>query len=128
MVNEIYENASRTNRPYSDYAVLYRANAQARAIEDALNRFQIPYNIYGGTKFYERKEIKDLLAYIRVIVNPQDDISVKRIINIPRRGIGLKTIEKLEDRASMMKESLYSVLLDVASHLKNLLYHLARTI
>ena len=113
VVNEIYENASRTNRPYSDYAVLYRANAQARAIEDALNRFQIPYNIYGGTKFYERKEIKDLLAYIRVIVNPQDDISVKRIINIPRRGIGLKTIEKLEDRASMMKESLYSVLLDV---------------
>ena len=113
VVNEIYENSIRNKRPYSDYAVLYRANAQARAIEDALNRFQIPYNIYGGTKFYERKEIKDLLAYIRVVVNPQDDISVKRIINIPRRGIGLKTIEKLEDRAGMMKESLYSVLLDV---------------
>lgn len=113
VVNEIYENAMRSGRPYSDYAVLYRANAQARAVEDALNRFQIPYNIYGGTKFYERKEIKDLLGYIRVIVNPQDDISVKRIINVPRRGIGLRTIEKLEDRASIMKESLYSVLLDV---------------
>lgn len=113
VVNEIYENAMKSGRPYSDYAVLYRANAQARAVEDALNRFQIPYNIYGGTKFYERKEIKDLLGYIRVIVNPQDDISVKRVINVPRRGIGLRTIEKLEDRASIMKESLYSVLLDV---------------
>lgn len=113
VVNEIYENAMKSGRPYSDYAVLYRANAQARAVEDALNRFQIPYNIYGGTKFYERKEIKDLLGYIRVIVNPQDDISVKRVINVPRRGIGLRTIEKLEDRAGIMKESLYSVLLDV---------------
>lgn len=113
VVNEIYENASRSGRPYSDYAVLYRANAQARAVEDALNRFQIPYNIYGGTKFYERKEIKDLMAYLRVIVNPQDDISIKRIINIPKRAIGLRTIEKLEDRANLMKESLYSVLLDV---------------
>lgn len=113
VVNEIYENAMKSGRPYSDYAVLYRANAQARVVEDALNRFQIPYNIYGGTKFYERKEIKDLLGYIRVIVNPQDDISVKRIINVPRRGIGLRTIEKLEDRASIMKESLYSVLLDI---------------
>lgn len=113
VVNEIYENSVKTGRPFSEYAVLYRANAQARAVEDALNKFQIPYNIYGGTKFYERKEIKDLLAYLRVIVNPQDDISVKRVINVPRRGIGLKTIEKLEDRASMMKESLYSILLDV---------------
>lgn len=113
VVNEIYENAMENDRDYSDYAILYRANAQARVIEDALNRFQIPYNIYGGTKFYERKEIKDLLGYIRVIVNPQDDISVKRIINVPARGIGLRTIEKLEDRANMMQESLYSVLLDV---------------
>ncbi|WAW15116.1 ATP-dependent helicase [Peptostreptococcus equinus] len=113
VVNEIYENATKSGRPYSDYAVLYRANAQARAVEDALNRFQIPYNIYGGTKFYERKEIKDLMAYLRVIVNPQDDIAIKRIINIPKRSIGLRTIEKLEDRANLMKESLYSVLLDV---------------
>ena len=100
-------------REYRDFAVLYRANAQARPIEDALNRSQIPYNIYGGTKFYERKEIKDMVAYLRVIQNPQDDISLKRIINVPRRGIGLRTIEKIEDRASLKEESLYSVLIDI---------------
>ena len=100
-------------RSYKDFAVLYRANAQARPVEDALNRAQIPYNIYGGTKFYERKEIKDMVAYLRVIQNPQDDISLKRIINVPRRGIGLRTIEKIEDRASLKEESLYSVLIDI---------------
>ena len=100
-------------RQYKDFAVLYRANAQARPVEDALNRSQIPYNIYGGTKFYERKEIKDMVAYLRVIQNPQDDISLKRIINVPRRGIGLRTIEKIEDRASLKEESLYSVLIDI---------------
>ena len=96
-------------RSYKDFAVLYRANAQARPVEDALNRAQIPYNIYGGTKFYERKEIKDMVAYLRVIQNPQDDISLK----VPRRGIGLRTIEKIEDRASLKEESLYSVLIDI---------------
>lgn len=100
-------------RQYRDFAILYRANAQARPVEDALNRAQIPYNIYGGTKFYERKEIKDMVAYLRVIQNPQDDISLKRIINVPRRGIGLRTIEKIEDRASLKEESLYSVLIDI---------------
>ena len=100
-------------RSYKDFAVLYRANAQARPVEDALNRAGIPYNIYGGTKFYERKEIKDMVAYLRVIQNPQDDISLKRIINVPRRGIGLRTIEKIEDRASLKEESLYSVLIDI---------------
>ena len=106
----------RDRRNFRDFAVLYRANAQARPIEDALNRSQIPYNIYGGTKFYERKEIKDLIAYLRVIQNPQDDISLKRIINVPRRGIGLRTIEKIEDRASLKQESLYSVLIDIDSN------------
>lgn len=104
------------NRSYKDFAVLYRANAQARSVEDALNRSQIPYNIYGGTKFYERKEIKDLVAYLRVIQNPQDDISLKRIINVPRRGIGLRTIEKIEDRASLKQESIYSVLIDIETN------------
>ncbi len=105
--------AREQGRTYKDFAVLYRANAQARPVEDALNRSQIPYNIYGGTKFYERKEIKDLLAYLKVIQNPQDDISLKRIINVPRRGIGLRTIEKIEDRASLKQESMYSVLIDI---------------
>lgn len=104
------------NRSYKDFAVLYRANAQSRSVEEALNRSQIPYNIYGGTKFYERKEIKDLIAYLRVIQNPQDDISIKRIINVPRRGIGLRTIEKIEDRASLKQESIYSVLIDIETN------------
>ena len=101
------------DREYKDFAVLYRANAQARSVEDALNRAGIPYNIYGGIKFYERKEIKDIIAYLRVIQNPQDDISLKRIINVPRRGIGLRTIEKIEDRGSLKEESIYSVLIDI---------------
>lgn len=101
------------DREYKDFAVLYRANAQARSVEDALNRAGIPYNIYGGIKFYERKEIKDIIAYLRVIQNPQDDISLKRIINVPRRGIGLRTIEKIEDRSSLKEESIYSVLIDI---------------
>ncbi len=113
IADSIAQIARKENRPYKDFAVLYRANAQARPVEDALNRSQIPYNIYGGTKFYERKEIKDLLAYLRVIQNPQDDISIKRIINVPRRGIGLRTIEKIEDRANLKQESIYSVLIDI---------------
>ena len=104
------------NRSYKDFAVLYRANAQSRSVEDALNRSQIPYKISGGTKFYERKEIKDLIAYLRVIQNPQYDISIKRIINVPRRGIGLRTIEKIEDRASLKQESIYSVLIDIETN------------
>ena len=113
VADNIWRIHRKENKPFKDFAVLYRANAQARAIEDALNRSQIPYNIYGGTKFYERKEIKDLVAYLRVLQNVQDDISLKRIINVPKRGIGLRTIEKIEDRASLRQESIFSVLLDV---------------
>ncbi|MCC0654067.1 DUF3553 domain-containing protein [Clostridioides sp. ES-S-0001-03] len=116
IADSIAQIARKENRPYKDFAVLYRANAQARPVEDALNRSQIPYNIYGGTKFYERKEIKDLVAYLRVIQNPQDDISIKRIINVPRRGIGLRTIEKIEDRANLKQESIYSVLIDIETN------------
>ncbi|MEF9991613.1 MAG: DNA helicase PcrA [Paraclostridium sp.] len=113
VADSIWRIHRKENKPFKDFAVLYRANAQARAIEDALNRSQIPYNIYGGTKFYERKEIKDLVAYLRVLQNVQDDISLKRIINVPKRGIGLRTIEKIEDRATLKQESIFSVLLDV---------------
>ncbi|MGO0884688.1 DUF3553 domain-containing protein [Clostridioides difficile] len=116
IADSIAQIARKEKRPYKDFAVLYRANAQARPVEDALNRGQIPYNIYGGTKFYERKEIKDLVAYLRVIQNPQDDISIKRIINVPRRGIGLRTIEKIEDRANLKQESIYSVLIDIETN------------
>ena len=113
IVNTISYMKRYEDREYKDFAVLYRANAQARSVEDALNRAGIPYNIYGGIKFYERKEIKDIIAYLRVIQNPQDDISLKRIINVPRRGIGLRTIEKIEDRTSLKEESIYSVLIDI---------------
>lgn len=116
VADNIYRIARKENRKYSDFAVLYRANAQSRTIEEALNKSNIPYNIYGGVKFYERKEIKDLLAYLKVLQNPQDDVSLKRIINVPRRGIGLKSIEKIEDRASLRNESLYSVIVDIESN------------
>ncbi len=83
-------------RPYRDIAVFYRINAQSRAIEDELVKHQIPYTVVGGMKFYERKEIKDILAYLKLIANPSDGLSLKRIINVPSRGIGEKTIEKIE--------------------------------
>jgi DNA helicase-2/ATP-dependent DNA helicase PcrA len=86
----------KSGRSFRDFAVFYRINAQSRAIEDELVKHQIPYTIVGGLKFYERKEIKDTLAYLKLITNPSDGLSLKRIINIPPRGIGEKTIEKIE--------------------------------
>lgn len=81
---------------YSDFVILYRINAQSRSIEDILRRENIPYQIIGGQKFYERKEIKDIVAYLRVIQNNSDSFSLKRIINEPKRGIGKTSIEKIE--------------------------------
>ena len=83
------------NKKNSDFVILYRTNAQSRSIEDAFRKSSIPYRIYGGLSFYQRKEIKDILAYLRVIVNPNDEESFKRIINYPTRGIGLTTIDKI---------------------------------
>jgi DNA helicase-2/ATP-dependent DNA helicase PcrA len=94
-------------RPYRDIAVFYRINAQSRAIEDELVKQQIPYTIVGGLKFYERKEIKDILAYLKLIANPSDGLSLKRIINVPPRGIGEKTIEKIEAISREKGLSLY---------------------
>jgi DNA helicase-2/ATP-dependent DNA helicase PcrA len=85
------------DRRYSDFAVLYRTNAQSRAIEDGLRRSGLPYVIVGGTKFYERKEIKDILAYLRLLVNPRDAVSLARIINVPNRGIGNVTLSRLRE-------------------------------
>jgi len=92
MLNEIS-----TGKDYNDFAVLYRTNAQSRNIEEQLIRYNIPYRIVGGLKFYSRKEIKDVIAYLRVIYNPKDTVSWKRIINTPPRGIGQKTQEKLAE-------------------------------
>ena len=86
-------------RKYSDCVIFYRINAQSRTFEDALRGANIPYQIVGGIRFYERMEVKDIMAYMRVIVNPADTVSIKRIINVPRRGIGVATVQKIEDFA-----------------------------
>ncbi|MFQ6043454.1 MAG: ATP-dependent helicase, partial [Candidatus Poribacteria bacterium] len=95
---------------YSDVAVFYRIHAQSRTIEDALRRANIPYIIVGGVRFYERMEVKDVLAYLRVLVNPMDTVSLKRIINVPRRGIGKTTMQRLENFAAMERISLFDAL------------------
>lgn len=95
---------------YSDMAVLYRANSQSRAIEDALVKSSMPYNMVGGMKFYQRAEIKDLMSYMKVVLNPMDDIAMVRIINTPKRGIGEKTIEILENHAASLGTSIYDAM------------------
>lgn len=99
IVDEVYRRRHEDHLPYQDVAVLYRTNAQSRVIEEMCMKSGIPYHIFGGLKFYERKEIKDLLAYLRLIANPNDDLSLLRIINVPRRGIGDGTIAKLQEHA-----------------------------
>lgn len=91
----IKEQVESGKRKYSDFAILYRTNAQSRVMEEVLLKSNIQYTIVGGTKFYERKEIKDILAYLRLIANPSDDFSLERIINVPRRGIGASSVEKI---------------------------------
>ena len=95
---------------YSDFAVLYRMNTQSRAIEDIFRRENVPYKIVGGLKFYERKEIKDIIAYLRLIQNSSDNLSLKRIINEPKRGIGKTSLEKIEQLAISNNTSMYDVI------------------
>lgn len=97
-------------RALSDFAVLYRVNAQSRSFEDQLRRMGLPYVIVGGVRFYERREVKDILAYLRVIANPNDALSLRRIINVPRRGIGSTTLGKIEALAFEQKVSLLKAL------------------
>ena len=108
--SSIFENKHNLQLNNDDFAVLYRTNAQSRSIEDALRRKNIPYQVYGGLSFYQRKEIKDILAYLRVIVNPNDEESIKRIINFPTRGIGQNTLDKLLIFANEKNISLFEVL------------------
>lgn len=95
---------------YSDFAVLYRTNSQSRSFEEAMRKVSIPYRIYGGLSFYQRKEIKDVIAYFRIVVNPDDEEAFKRIINYPKRGIGDTTLSKVAVAASVAGVSLWSVL------------------
>ncbi|RKN78928.1 DNA helicase PcrA [Paenibacillus ginsengarvi] len=97
-------------KPYANHAILYRTNAQSRVIEEILIKSDIPYQIVGGIKFYDRKEIKDILAYLRLISNPDDDISLRRIINVPKRGIGDTTVDKLAETATARGVSIFALL------------------
>ena len=96
-----------TGRSLSEIAVLYRTNAQSRALEDALRNWGIPYRIFGGLRFYDRREVKDIIAYLRVLHNADDSVSLRRIINVPARGIGDTTIERLEKAAAQAGVNLY---------------------
>jgi DNA helicase II / ATP-dependent DNA helicase PcrA len=97
---------------WGSFAILYRTNAQSRAFEEILVQYGIPYTVVGGLRFYDRREVKDVLAYLRVISNPDDTISLKRIINTPRRGIGKATIDRLEAAANQLGTSLWQALSD----------------
>ncbi len=110
VANSIFDNKMNLQLKNNDFAVLYRTNAQSRAIEDALRKKDIRYRIYGGLSFYQRKEIKDVLSYLRLLVNPNDEEALKRVINYPARGIGQTTVDKLTVAANHYKKSIFEVL------------------
>ncbi|MEL5894289.1 UvrD-helicase domain-containing protein [Bacteroides sp. GD17] len=110
VVNKIAELRREKNYPYSDFAILYRTNAQSRIFEEAMRKRGMPYRIYGGLSFYQRKEIKDVIAYFRLVVNPNDEEAFKRIINYPARGIGDTTVGKIIAAATEHNVSLWTAL------------------
>nr|WP_299173493.1 UvrD-helicase domain-containing protein [uncultured Allomuricauda sp.] len=110
VASSIFENKMQLQMPNGEFAVLYRTNSQSRAIEDALRKRDIPYRIYGGLSFYQRKEIKDVLAYLRMVINPKDEEALKRIVNFPARGIGQTTIDKLVVAANHYGRSIFEVM------------------
>lgn len=100
------------DRKYSNFAILYRTNAQSRTFEEALSGREIPYRVLGGLRYYDRKEVKDIVSYMRLVQNPADDLALIRIINEPKRGVGAKTLEKLQALAGVRGVSLFEVLMD----------------
>lgn len=110
VTNEIFKLANYEQQEYCDFAILYRTNAQSRILEEALRKRNIPYKIYGGQSFYQRKEIKDLLAYFRLAVNQNDEEALKRIINYPKRGIGDTTVDRVREIALQHRVSIWTVL------------------
>ena len=110
VAGSIFENKMQDQLLNGEFAVLYRTNSQSRAIEDALRKRDIPYRIYGGLSFYQRKEIKDVLSYLRLVINPKDEEALKRIINFPARGIGQTTIDKLVVAANHYGRSIFEVI------------------
>ncbi len=109
VVSEIQRHVA-SGRSYRDHAILYRTNAQSRVIEEIFLKSNIPYQIVGGIRFYERKEIKDLLAYLRLVSNPDDDISLLRIVNVPKRGVGAASLDKLVAYAAQRGQSIFASL------------------
>lgn len=110
VVSKMKELVQQEKRKWSEMAILYRTNAQSRVMEEVLLKSNIEYTIVGGTKFYDRKEIKDILAYLRLIANPDDDISLQRIINVPKRGIGSSSVDKMANFAINYDTSMYQAL------------------
>lgn len=110
IAHSIFQKKNTSQLPNSDFAILYRTNAQSRSLEDAMRKLNIPYRIYGGLSFYQRKEIKDFLAYCRLVLNPRDEDALKRIINYPARGIGETTMEKVSLYAAQSNANLWDVL------------------
>lgn len=110
VASEIFEQKMRNQMMNGQFAILYRTNAQSRAMEDALRKRDIPYRIYGGLSFYQRKEIKDVLCYLRLVINPKDEEALIRVINYPARGIGDTTVEKLTVAANHYKRSIFEVM------------------
>ena len=113
VASSIFENKNSQQLQNKDFAILYRTNAQSRAFEDSLRKRNIPYRVYGGLSFYQRKEIKDVLAYLRLIINENDEEAFKRVINFPTRGIGQTTINKLIVQANTTNVSLFSLCKDL---------------
>ena len=113
VANQIEKIKKEQNMQYKDFAILYRTNAQSRIFEESLRKAAIAYKIVGGTKFYDRKEIKDMLSYLKVLVNPSDSIALRRIINVPKRGIGDATIQKVLDFAESYELNLWDALTEV---------------
>ena len=110
VAGEIFEQKMRNQLHNGQFAILYRTNAQSRAMEDALRKRDIPYRIYGGLSFYQRKEVKDILCYLRLVINPKDEEALVRVINYPARGIGDTTVEKLTVAANHYKRSIFEVM------------------
>jgi DNA helicase II / ATP-dependent DNA helicase PcrA len=109
VANEIFDHRMQNHENYSDFAILYRTNAQSRVFEEILRKRNVPYKIYGGLSFYQRKEIKDILSYFRLIINTKDNESFKRIINYPARGIGATTLSRLEDASAALGCSIFEL-------------------
>ena len=116
IANSIFDNMMNLQLKGSEFAILYRTNAQSRAIEDALRKKDIKHKIYGGLSFYQRKEIKDTLGYLRLLINPNDEEALKRIINYPMRGIGASTVDKLSVAANHFKISIFELLQNLSNY------------